>query len=37
MTVGERERKFWIAFRAALLAIVAAIEEYAGIGKHGIK
>jgi len=37
MTTGERERKFWIAVRAALLAVVAAIEEYAGIGKHGIR
>lgn len=36
MTTSERERKFWIALRAALLAIVAAIEVYAGIGKHGI-
>jgi hypothetical protein len=31
--VNDRERKFWISVRAALLAIVAAIERYAEIGK----
>ena len=36
MTVSEKERDFWIAIRAALLALVAAIEKYAGVGKHGI-
>jgi hypothetical protein len=27
------EREFWIAFRAALLAIIAAVERWQKIGK----
>ena len=30
----DTERQFWIAVRAALLAIVAAIERYAELGKY---
>jgi hypothetical protein len=31
--VNEKERAFWILIRQALLAMVAAIERYAEIGK----
>jgi len=32
--MSDRERQFWVAVRAALLAIVDAIERYAEIGKR---
>ena len=31
--MSEKERAFWTAIRAALLAVVAAIERYAQIGR----
>jgi len=32
--MSEEERLFWLAIRAALLAIVAAIERRCGINKQ---
>ena len=32
--MSDHERQFWVAIRAALLAIVDAIERYAEIGKR---
>jgi hypothetical protein len=35
MPIPEKENKFWMAVRAALLAFVAAIEDYIGyVRKH---
>lgn len=31
MPITDKENKFWMAVRAALLAFVAAIEDYIGL------
>lgn len=34
-TTADPDRLFWLAIRAALLAMVAAIEQRHGLGKYG--